>query len=439
MEGVLELPAGYALTIDASQSRASRKWSPWQFCTSDAAKLAALETEEVHRQLRHAIDSVVSSLSADQGKTLLSVSGGVDSSIVACALLNARHDFECITLATEEAAGDERHYARILASALGVRLREMFEDTRKVDLSWSDSAHLPRPVSRSFSQSADRAQEAAALEIGATSFFHGGAGDSVFCYLTSSRVVADRLIQDGPVQAFSTALDLTEVTGGGLYAAIRGGIRHRLRQDPSFRWPINTMFLQEDAWRALSFDARHAWLDAPHGTAPGKAQHVAYLAGIINSLEGYGRELRFPIFAPLFAQPILELCLSIPSWLWCRGGLNRAIAREAYSDMLPEPIRTRRSKGTPSSLAFRLVEENRRSISERLFDGLLARQHILDLPLLASRLAPSHNLSMIECNRILLLNDVESWLRAWSNKQANYESPSTSAGLPESDVSAPTN
>jgi asparagine synthase (glutamine-hydrolysing) len=154
---------------------------------------------------------------------------------------------------------------------------------------------------------------------------------------------------------------------------------------------------------------------------PGKALHVASLAGIANRLEGYGRERTQPIVAPLLAQPVVEYCLRIPTWLWCRDGMNRAMARQAYADMLPSSIARRTTKGTPSALAFRLVEDNRALLRERLACGVLADWSIINVPDLLAALDRHHHLTMDECARISLLNDAESWARGWEAKRSEID------------------
>lgn len=70
----------------------------------------------------------------------------------------------------------------------------------------------------------------------------------------------------------------------------------------------------------------HPWLSAPAEALPGKTVHVAFLMRAQNSLELYPRRSAPPHIAPLLSQPIVELCLSIPT---------------CYSDLALDSRRTR--------------------------------------------------------------------------------------------------
>src|SRR3546814_5705921 len=82
---------------------------------------------------------------------------------------------------------------------------------------------------------------------------------------------------------------------------------------------------------------------------------------IQNHVEGYDRGVLPPVIPALLAQPIVETCLRIPTWDWCRGGINRAIAREAFSTALPARVIARRSKSGPESLTAEVRSEEHTS------------------------------------------------------------------------------
>src|SRR3546814_984119 len=71
-------------------------------------------------------------------------------------------------------------------------------------------------------------------------------------------------------------------------------------------------------------------------TLPGKAAHVAMLARAQKSIELYPRADAPPQIVPLLSQPVVELCLSIPTWQWVHGGRDRAVARAAFAGILPD-------------------------------------------------------------------------------------------------------
>eukprot|EP00456_Euglypha_rotunda_P074755 TRINITY_DN6868_c0_g1_i1.p2 TRINITY_DN6868_c0_g1~~TRINITY_DN6868_c0_g1_i1.p2 ORF type:complete len:108 (-),score=25.69 TRINITY_DN6868_c0_g1_i1:10-333(-) len=82
----------------------------------------------------------------------------------------------------------------------------------------------------------------------------------------------------------------------------------------------------------------HPWMRAPEGELPGKAQHIAWILGVLNHIEGSERERLQPTIWPLLSQPVVELCLTLPTWAWQADGQNRVIARKAFADLLPSQI-----------------------------------------------------------------------------------------------------
>jgi asparagine synthase (glutamine-hydrolysing) len=104
--------------------------------------------------------------------------------------------------------------------------------------------------------------------------------------------------------------------------------------------------------------------------------------------------------------------------MWFRDGLNRVIARDAFTEMLPIEIIQRRSKGTPDSFIVEIFEANRPKIRSMLADGLLASHNIIDLPAILPVLddpRPAHGSAY---RRIMAFADVEAWARAWSGTSA---------------------
>lgn len=154
------------------------------------------------------------------------------------------------------------------------------------------------------------------------------------------------------------------------------------------------------------------WSDVPESVLPGSSNHVAWLVGTQNHIEGFNRERSHPTLWPLLAQPLVELCLRIPSWMWCAGGHNRMIARRAFADVLPRSIIERRSKGTPDSFVVELFEHNRTRLCELLEDGQLAAHDLVDLPEISRQLRDSRPVHGLGYWRIMTLADVEAWLRA---------------------------
>lgn len=390
-------------------------WSPWTFTTAKSripSEAAAAET------LRRTINQVAEAWAAQFPDVVLGVSGGLDSSIVAAALKCAGANITAVTLATRERDGDERAYARALTDALGIPLVEAFEDPDHVDLEYSAAAHLPRPSTRAFSQSSDAIQLAIASERRATAFMSGGGGDSVFCALRSASPLADRILaKAGLVDLARTARDIGSLTGSPLWPVLVRGVRNAWRGVRPLP-PLANPFLSRDCRAAVTALPLHPWLAPPAGTSPGKAAHIAWILGIFNHLDPVGRTLQLPGIFPLMAQPVVELCLRIPTWMWVSGGRDRAVAREAFRDILPKVVLERRSKGTPASFVMTLFETRRSQIREMLCDGLLAHNGLIDRTAVAHYARDPRPVSDVRYMQVMSLVDAESWARCWTDQEA---------------------
>lgn len=161
--------------------------------------------------------------------------------------------------------------------------------------------------------------------------------------------------------------------------------------------------------------ATHPWLFPPPSTLPGKTVHATYLMRTHKSIELYPRASAPPHVAPLHAQPIVELCLSIPTWMWIEEGRNRALARSAFRDLLPPLIVNRTGKGGPGDFHLLIYREYRDRLHAMLRGGVLAKAGILDPALLDEPEDPSWR-GTPRRHRILALAAAESWARWWNGR-----------------------
>jgi asparagine synthase (glutamine-hydrolysing) len=189
-------------------------------------------------------------------------------------------------------------------------------------------------------------------------------------------------------------------------------VARRMRRPTPPLWRAQAGFLDARAIAHLPSSHGHPWADVPPRQLPGKVAHVAALVRAQNHVEGHGRQRMAPMIYPLLSQPLMEACLAIPSWLWCSGGRNRAVARAAYADRLPESVIARQSKGTFDSFSARLFAANRANIRSLLLDGILGQHLPLDRGAIEAAVAtPLPDGEAIV--RLWSLVDAETWARSW--------------------------
>lgn len=402
---IYEVRGGERLRATGGISTTDILWSPWCFTGQDQR---IDDPVEAACQVRDMTRSCVGARVPNRALVLLS--GGLDSSIVAASLAHAEREFTCLNVVTANPTGDERREARQVADRLARPLLERFRRIAHVDLTRSSAAALPRPVARSFEQDSRAIADAVAREIGASIVIDGGGGDNVFCSLQSAAPVADCLIGRRGAGFWKTAREIGRLAETDLWTvAWRGWARSR-RRDRGYRWRADRRFLSATMIEAGGDGADHPWLEAPEEALPGKAAHIAILAAAQGLAEDGDLQGSCSV---LVAQPLIETCVRIPSWMWFDRGCNRAVARHAFAPELPTDIAWRRTKGTPDSFVVELFEANRPLIATLLLDGTLAAHGLLEVAAVATALDDARPTMGHDYVRLMQLVDAEVWARGW--------------------------
>lgn len=413
LRGIAEIQPGLSARVYPPELETECAWSPWTF-TAQAEEIH--DSEDAVAMVSQAVRMCVQAWGRRFDTPLAEISGGLDSSIVAAELAQLDRPLSAITFQAVAGDPDETPYAAAVADHIGAVLTTLLPEAGGVALAVSAAAELARPNARSFAQSLDGPEQAVAQALGADAFFSGGGGDNVFCYLRSVAPVIDRLRRQGVgAWLYQTANDMAMLTETSPWEVWYRTIRRLLRRTPPPDWAADTSLLAAGATHALPLPAGHPWLPAPADALPGKRAHIFALIRVQNHLDAHGRQGFAPIVFPLLSQPVMEACLRVPSWLWCAGGRNRAVARAAFAGALPEPVVARQSKGAFDNLCTQILSQQHETIREMLTRGVLARQGLLDVEAVSTLLAAPvpDGLSVI---RLLMLADVEAWARGWLDR-----------------------
>jgi asparagine synthase (glutamine-hydrolysing) len=412
LAGLSEIPPGMRAVITSAGVHLEAIWSPWDFV--DGNRRTPTENAEA---LRETIDACVAAMSRGLDVVHLGLSGGLDSSILATSLRRAQANVSAYTLITDDSVGDERPFAAIAADAFGMPLAEIPYRLEEIDLTRSVASHLPRPVGLSYQRPLYRYWQAQTGKNAA--IVTGNGGDEVFCLMQSATPAVDLWLATRRAGATWAALrDVCRLTGAPMPAAVRQALKTLRQRKRPYNWTATTRFLSPEALTAAHLrqvDAsNHPWLHAPAQILPGKKVHVANLLRLQHYVEGPPRSFQLPVLYPLLAQPVVELCLQIPTWQWSRDGTNRAVAREGFKDRLPPPLVRRHGKGGPETFAAQVYLAWRERLIPFLSDGLLAQNGIIDAAAVRNVLAvdaPPHGADYL---RLLELADTEAWVRQMS-------------------------
>lgn len=414
LQGVREVLPGQRLTLSSEKGdETTAVWSPWDFIAADANR----STEATADDLREIVINTVQTWASAFQSVLLGVSGGLDSSVLAAILKDGPTRLICYTMVTDQSEGDERVYTRALSESLALPVREHFYDLAHVDIGRVTAPHLPRPLRLAFGQSDHRAK----LEIAACekidAFFTGIGGDNVFCNMVSARPITDRFLTAGPgIGVWRTLNDVCTLTGCSYRQALEKALACLPLERRRTAWLTTTRFLTPDLISTLPAKLDHPWLNGPVDAVPGKWSHVAMMARLQGTLDGFSRLTTPPLINPLISQPIVEACLRIPTWQWCAGGRNRAIVRNAFAGLLPPTILQRRSKGGPSGFAHAVIEANRETLLEKLLNGHASRAGILDTQEIERALRSHAPLQDLDYRRFGFLGELAAWTEHWANQ-----------------------
>jgi asparagine synthase (glutamine-hydrolysing) len=402
--GVRELTAGRCHIADAAGIREDQVWSP----AEHLAKRLIQRPEEAVERLRGELLRCIPRAVPQGQHCFLKISGGLDSALVAAALAAAGRQFTCINFATRGPEGNERAYARAVAADVGVDLIELAEEPITIDLEHPPVNRL-RPPRHPLLQGLDRAYAVQWSALGAEAVVDGAGGDNIFAYLNTASPVLDAWACGGVSSVWRAINDLAVLHSETLWTTAWFAWR-KTRRGTSTTWPANHDFLMPGAI-AREADA-HPWLELPPEVRPGAREHVRSIVGIPHFFSDPTPGMP-AMLHPLLAQPIVELALRIPTHLWITDGRDRAVARAAFANLLPEAVRRRRGKGALGEMFRIQFRELQPALSAFLLKGRLVEAGIVDPDAIDAYLSNSSGWAGYQAIRLLEITAAEQWLRSF--------------------------
>jgi asparagine synthase (glutamine-hydrolysing) len=352
------------------------------------------------------------------------LSGGLDSSIVASCLADApnRPAVTCLNYNTETSEGDERRFARLAAQRSGFHLVEKATDPRSIDLRHVlNVAHSPRPWVYTYYLEHSSFEMELARERNAAAIFTGAGGDQVFYQSLAIAGVNDYVTLHGIGPGLMrVAWNAARMDGRSIWSILGEAIGQSLGhlKNSSQTCPQEAKSLL--GGRVLEIDRtdddlRTPWLIGSERVPAGKRDHIRIMcvppAFYDPLLPNEFPERTFP----LLSQPLIELCLRIPSHILTSGGWDRAIARRAFAAKVPREILRRRHKGSNTDHLKHLMQSNIKFIRELLLDGLLVRHELLDRHRLEEVLSDESAVAATAFEELEDYISTEAWLRHWTD------------------------
>lgn len=370
-------------------------------------------------ELPDLVDEVVGALAGE--KSLIELSGGLDSAIVASALRATGKAAEGLNYFSAELGGDERTYARAVADLNGLKLAEIEKPAPSLDLAaLASAAGGARPGFNALDFEHDLDVAARCISMGADTLLTGQGGDHVFFQAPTALIAADAMGQ-GPNAGMLAVL--ARRLGCSVWRVLGEALGARLGRAPERDKPAH---LSAKAWKLASGAPIHPWLEGLGGLPPAKALQARCLAAALSLSGASRRGAAARLRHPLLSQPVMEYCLPIPVKDLTCGGHDRALARTAFASRLPASVATRQGKGRLTSHYGRAIASGLPSLRALLIEGRLAQEGLLNVEVLDRMLTREHLAWRGGYGAIMGLTAVELWVRAWEGvAQLNERCPSS--------------
>lgn len=414
---ITQVLAGQCVQTRAGTSKRLFYWDPLRLAAVDTIE----DPAEAVAAMRACVRDVVHAWASRHEHLLLSLSGGLDSSIVLACLRDAPSQprITCFHYYPEGADLDERAFARAAAAKAGLDLIERPRDSAFSLQPLLALHRSPEPTHYPYFLEHSRLDARLAAEHGASAVVIGFGGDQLFYQECAQWAAGDFLHRRGPRPAvLRVALDAAQMDGISVWRVLREAASSYLLNQ---RWsplqeagrmrPLLVPAAIAQARRNAGF--LHPLLRHPRGAPSGKLWHAHQMSQPFDFYDPIGGDGEAERISPLFSQPLMELCLRIPTYVLTQGGWDRAVARRAFYDDLPPEIRNRRHKGGIEEHLRLTLEHNRPLLRELLLDGALVREGIVDRGRLAEVLSGRATRIAAGSGEILEYAGFEAWLRRW--------------------------
>lgn len=417
---VSQVLGGECVELCDDDARSSFYWDPLRIASSDIID----DPEEATSALRDRVIDVVRAWASCYSAITLSLSGGLDSSILYAALRGspAKSKLTCFHFYPIGPDLDERHFARQVAESGG---HDLLERPRNSTLSLRpllDCEASHEPANYLYYLENSRPDADIAASHNATAAFTGWGGDQLFYQNNAFFAAGDYLHYRGlGPQFLRVAFDSARMDRVSVWHVLREAFAEHVQQR---RWSLRDQMAQymplvrrevlDEVYGSSQYV--HPLLSDPRGTPSGKLWHAAQVMSPWEFYDPFGLPGDPERVSPLYSQPVLELCLRIPVHILTYGGWDRAIARRAFYPELPRDVANRRNKGLIDRHVRGIFEHNISFMRDLLLDGALVQEGLVDRNKLTVALSGKASKIRPGLAELLDFMGTEAWLRHWHNQ-----------------------
>jgi len=416
---ITEVLAGDVVEFGEMEAKQSVLWDPRRI----AQRMRFSEPTAAMEELRNTTQACVGTWASVYGNIIHSLSGGIDSSVVLSCLTRKGDgpEITCLNRFTEARNEDERTYARLAAAQAKVPLIERhWEDGMRI----LDERILGFPTSAKPSMSVVAgcldidARNELARRLDAEATWTGQGGDHLFFSdsspLGASDFARQRGMRPGIIQAVT---DSAKVSGESYWSVVRSTAadwRHETPWIPGHLLDRKSLFANPDAVPPKILDyLAHPWACDLESLPKGKQFQIYILAEVTNRHRPTANLEMAPEHHPLLSQPLMELCLQIPTYLLLIGGRSRGLVRKAFQGQVPAPILDRVTKGSTTAFWMQNVLRSTVFIRDLLLGGALRRERLIDANSLEPYLDGSRRIPPEQFMGLFACISAELWTRSW--------------------------
>jgi asparagine synthase (glutamine-hydrolysing) len=424
---VKELLAGERMKI-GDREAISRSWA-WSG-VEIAAHPNTQSAEDARVELREAAEACFGAWGNECGKIVVSVSGGLDSSIMVNLL--SRESGAAITGIHYVGVGYEGYevkLARMAAKNASVDLMEVEQDPARDDVRRILRADgMARPKQQLLAVLIDDLSVGVADCVGARCFMIGQGGDNLFITRHSARyVAADYLRLRGPGAGFwraayeSASLHQQSVwkgIGDGFQAELLGRRWRPFEILQSEAFVKNCPMTEEAVLGIPQGYLMHPWFADASRLPLAKGEHLGNIVALQNYYVDHWRGIERDVIYPYISQPIVEFCLRTPTFDLIEGGADRGLQRSAFADIIPVEVRRRTAKGGANYYSMSVMQANLGFYRDLVANGSLIKQAWFDSKRMQRIWSPeyvAHGGANPFMKRMAI---AEAWLSRWSTTQA---------------------
>lgn len=407
---------------DSSGWHSARKmyWTPVSYTGADDL---IEDPQTAARAMHSVIRAATAGLARRHRSLLLRLSGGLDSSIMAGCLKGTTERFTAYTYFSPVGRSDERPWARLAAAHAGCEHIEYPLQALDMDLTLGlrmPPSPEPSPL-LGFIQR-NTVEREVVERTQATGIFNGDGGDSGFCADSLPYAVPEFLRRHGVTprlfRLVSQVALLTEKSSWAvLTTAIRRVMANQNTGTPRDRILAASQLVSPELKQAFRGhdSVSHPWFQGQRRVPWDKIRRIGTLmmAPDYYCVAGPADAHVPEIVSPLYSQPAIEVLLRIPIHTHFHRGRDRGLARMAFVAEAPEPILRRLWKDRAPGFHDQLLERERPFLKETLLDGVLARNGLLDRPLVEEVLSSGPTKNTVFPGEIFRHLDAEMWARHW--------------------------